>query len=102
MGRDLIPPLAQVHFNYSWGVDRVTLIGVNHNAEKARVGVDHLGLEAHLQVPEDRSIIEEGQVGHVLTLLKLGRIDLPQLLALEDFFLKLHGYVKTRVCFDDV
>ena len=102
MGRDLIPPLAQVQFHYSWGVDRVTLVRVNHNAKEARVGVDKFGLVADLQVMEHRSIIEEGQVGHVLTLLKLGRIDLPQLLALEDFFLKLHGYVKTRVCFDDV
>jgi hypothetical protein len=37
---------------------------------------------------EDRSVIEEGQVGHVLTFLKLGRIDLPNLFRRKDFFLE--------------
>ena len=32
--------------------------------------MDHLGLVAGLQVPEDGSIIEVGQVDHVLALLK--------------------------------
>ena len=41
-----------------------------HNKE-ARVGVDHLGLVSGLQIPEDGSIVKEGQVDHVLTLLKL-------------------------------
>ena len=40
--------------------------------KEARVGVDHLGLVAGLQIPEDRSVVEEGQVDHVLALLKLG------------------------------
>ena len=76
MGRDLIPPFAQVHFYYSISVDRVAFVGINHNAEEARVGVDHLGLEAYLKVPEYRSIIEKSQVCHVLTLLELGGINL--------------------------
>ena len=42
-----------------------------HN-EEARVGVDHFGLVSGLQIPEDRRVVEEGQVYHVLTLLKLG------------------------------
>ena len=88
MGRNLIPPLAQVQFHHTWCVDGITLVGVNHNAEEARVGVDHFGLEAYLQVPEYRSIIEKSQVGHVLALLKLGRVDLPNFLALEHFFLE--------------
>ena len=37
--------------------------------------MDHLGLVAGLQVPEDGGVIEEGQVDHVLALLKLGRVD---------------------------
>ena len=41
-----------------------------HN-KKTRVGVNHLGLVAGLQVPEDRGVVEEGQVDHVLALLKL-------------------------------
>jgi hypothetical protein len=38
--------------------------------------VDELGLVAALQVVEDRSIIEIGQIDHVITLLKFGRVDL--------------------------
>ena len=41
-----------------------------HN-EEARVGVDHLGLVSGLQIPEDGRVVEEGQVDHVFTLLKL-------------------------------
>ena len=48
-----------------------------------RVGVDHLGLVARLQVPEDGGVVEEGQVHHVLALLKLGRVHL------QSFFRRL-------------
>ena len=37
--------------------------------------MDHLGLVAGLQVPEDGGVVEEGEVDHVLALLKLGRVD---------------------------
>ena len=37
--------------------------------------MDHLGLVASLQVPEDRSIVKESEVDHVLALLELGRVD---------------------------
>ena len=70
------------------GIDGVPLVGVNDNTEEARVGVDELGLEADLQVVEHRGIIQVSQVGHVLALLKLGRIDLTKFLRLENFFLK--------------
>ena len=36
--------------------------------------MDHLGLVASLQVPEDGGIVEEGQVDHVLALLELRRV----------------------------
>ena len=87
MRRDFIPPLAQVDLDNRLGVDGETLVGVDDHAEKARVGVDKPGLEPDLQVVEDGSVIEVGQVGHVLTLLELGRIDLTNLIILEDFFL---------------
>ena len=32
--------------------------------------MDHLGLVASLQVPEDRRVVEESQVDHVLALLE--------------------------------
>ena len=38
--------------------------------KETRVGVDHLGLVAGLQVPEDGGVVEESQVDHVLALLE--------------------------------
>jgi len=72
----LITPLAQVDLGHPGSVDGVTLVGVDNHHKQTRVGVDHLGLVTGLQVPEDRSVIKEGQVDHVLALLKLGRVDL--------------------------
>jgi len=87
VGWNLIPSLANVHLDHSLGVDREPLVGVDNNTEKARVGVDELGLKTDLQVVEDRGIIEVGQVSHVLTFLKLGRVDLANLSRWEHFFL---------------
>ena len=75
MGWDLITPLAKVDLGAPEGVERITLVGVDNNHEKTRVSMDQLALVASLQIPEDRSIVEEGQVDHVLALLKLGRVD---------------------------
>ena len=70
----LVPPLAQVDLAHPVGVDGVALVGVDDNHEQTGVGVDHLGLVAGLQVPEDGGVVEEGQIDHVLTLLKLRRV----------------------------
>ena len=69
----------------------VTLVRVHNNTEEPRVCIDELSLETDLQVMEDRGIVQVSQVGHVFALLKLGRVDLTQLLSLEHFFL----WVKT-------
>ena len=55
-------------------VQWVPLVRVDNDHEQAGISVDHLRLVARLQVPEDGGIVEEGQVDHVLALLKLGRI----------------------------
>ena len=44
MGGHLIPPLANVHLDHPVAVDGITLVGVDHNAEEARVGLNK-GLE---------------------------------------------------------
>ena len=54
--------------------------------------MDHLGLVAGLQVPEDGGIVEEGQVDHVLDLLELGRVDLAHLGCLVGELLVSHGH----------
>merc|ERR1719208_64450 len=79
MRRNLITPLAKIDLADSVSVQRITLVGVDNNHEETRVGMDHLGLVSGLQIPEDRSVIEEGQVDHVLALLKLRRVDLAHL-----------------------
>ena len=71
----LVPPFVHVDLAHPLSVDWVTLVRVDHNDKKARIGVDHLRLVAGLQVPEDRGVIEEGQVDHVLASLKLGWVD---------------------------
>ena len=45
--------------------------------------MDHLGLVSGLQVPEDRRVIEEGQVDHVLALLKLWGVDTTNVTSLK-------------------
>lgn len=45
--------------------------------------VDELGVVTLLQVVEDRSIVEVGQIRHVLAFLVLGRVHLLQLVLLE-------------------
>ena len=49
-------------------------------------------LVASLKVPEDGAVIEKGQVGHVLAFLKLGRVDLAEVLGLEYLFLVAHHH----------
>ena len=75
----------------SLGIDGIPLVGVDHDTEEARVGVDQLGLEADLQVVKDRGVVQVSQVGHVLALFKLGWIDLANFLRLEDLFLENFG-----------
>jgi hypothetical protein len=75
MGRALITSLTKIDLADSVGVQRITLVWVDNNHEETRVSMDHLSLVSSLQVPEDRSVIEESQVDHVLNLLELGWID---------------------------
>jgi len=87
MRRNFISPLAKVKLDYSGGVDWKPFVRVDNNTEKTRVGVDQLGLVSGFQIVKDRSIIEKGQVSHVVTFLKLWWIDLSNLLGLEGLFL---------------
>merc|ERR1719234_1569558 len=99
--RAFVPPLAKVDLANAMGIERVALVGVHHNDKQAGVGVDQLGLVAGLQVPEDRSVVEVGQVDHVLALLKLGGVDTADLASLQGELLvrhrngHLHGEVST-------
>jgi hypothetical protein len=50
--------------------------------------VDELALVAALQVVEDGSVVEVGQVDHVVALLELRRVHLTDLSRREGFFLQ--------------
>ena len=63
------------------------LVRVDSNTEEARVGVDEFVDVSDPQVPEDGSVVEVSQVGHVCAAVELGRVNLPDLILLPDFFL---------------
>ena len=67
------------------------MAGTN-KAEKARVGVDQLVLVPHHGVPEDAGVAEEGEVGHVLGAVKLGRVDLADNILFEHLNLSIDIY----------
>merc|ERR1712128_236597 len=88
-------------------MDTVMDVGVDNHHKEARVGVDQLGLVTGLQVPEDRSVVEVGQVDHVLALLELRGVDPTDLASLQGELLvtdgddHLHGQVsvlRSEVC----
>ena len=81
------PPLGNVNVHCSLGVDGKPLVGVDGNTEKTRVCIDQLILIPNNRIPQDTSIIEICQAGHVFRAVKLGRIDLANLVLLENFFL---------------
>ena len=91
---DFIPPLTDIDVNHTVGVDGVALVRVDDNTEQARIGlgvaytsyamliciqvtyIDELGNVSGLQIPQNRSLVEIGHVGHIVKLLHLGRVDL--------------------------
>ena len=88
MGWAFAPPLANVNFHGPLSVDGEALVGVDGNTEETRVGVDELVLVPDNRVPQDTSIVKVGQAGHIIRAVKLGWVDLANLVSLEDFFLK--------------
>jgi hypothetical protein len=95
--RHFILPLTKIQLDNSSSVDGVPFVRIHHNTEETRVGVDEFGNETNFQVPEDRGVIQESQVCHVFTLLKLGRVDLPNLRGLESFFLECVK-IRNKLC----
>ena len=85
----LCPPLSNVQLHGAEGVDWEPLVRVDGDTEEAGVGVDELGLVPDHRVPEDASISKEGQIGHVLRHVKLGRVDLADLLRLVGLHLTI-------------
>jgi hypothetical protein len=81
------PAPADVDLHGALGVDGEALVGIDGDTEETRVGVDELVLVPDHGVPQDTSIVEIGQAGHVVGAVKLGRVDLANLVSFENFFL---------------
>ena len=89
VGPTLRASLANVELHGAESVDGETLVRVDGDTEETRVGVDELILVPNDGVPQDASIIEVCQTRHVIRAVKLGGIDLANLIFLEHFFLQL-------------
>ena len=83
----LAPPFAYIDLHGAKSIDGKPLVRVDGNAKEARVGVDQLVDIPHHRVPEDASISQIGEAGHIIRAVKLGRVDLADLLLLEDLHL---------------
>merc|ERR1719471_957658 len=79
------PPQTNVHLHGTLGVDGETNVGVDGNTEETRVGVDKLVLVPNHRVPQDTGISKVSQTSHVIRAIKLGGIDLLNLVLLKDF-----------------
>ena len=51
MGWALIPTLSHINFHSPIGVDRESYVGIDGNAEQARIGIDELVLVPNNRVP---------------------------------------------------
>merc|ERR1712083_206061 len=101
----LAPPQAHVDLHGTLGVDGEANIGIDGNTEEARIGVDKLIVVPNTRVPQDTSIIQICQPSHIVGAVELGRVDLTNLVLLEDFDLfglhELDGNLFTLNRFDE-
>ena len=88
MGWALRTPFTNVDLHGTLSVDGEPLVRVDGDTEETRVGVDELILIPDNGVPQDASIIKISQTRHIIAAVKLGRIDLANLVFLENFFLE--------------
>merc|ERR1719414_1766720 len=89
MGWNLIPSLANIHLHGTEGVDGESLVGIDGNTEETRVGVDQFVDITNDRVPVDAGVTKEGKSSHVIGAIKLGRVDLVNLVLLEGLHLSI-------------
>jgi hypothetical protein len=85
VGRTLGSTFAHIDLHSAQGVDGKSLVGIYGNTEKARVSVDQLIHIPDYRVPKNTGITQVSQIGHVIRAVKLGRVDLADLILLKDF-----------------
>jgi hypothetical protein len=87
-------PLANIDLHGAESVDREALVGINGDAEETRVCIDQLILVPDNRVPENTGITKIGQIGHIFSAVKFGRVRLTDLILLE------HLYLTANIDFD--
>merc|ERR1712018_372478 len=75
-----------VDLHCTLSVDWESFVWVDSDTKQSRVGVDQLILVPDDRVPQNTSIVQVRQICHVNAAIKLGRVDLPNLIFLENFF----------------
>merc|ERR1711963_1127018 len=89
MGWNLIPSLANIHLHGTEGVDGESLVWIDGNTEETRVGIDQFIDITNDRVPVDAGVTKEGKTSHVIRAVKLGRVDLVNLVLLEGLHLSI-------------
>ena len=88
-----------------WGTLSISyLVRVDRDTEEPGVGVDELVHVANSQVPQDRGVVEVGQVGHVLAAVELRGVDLADQVLLEHLLLPAldgHGHLLSLGVLDE-
>ena len=88
MGRTFTSPQTHVDLHGTLGINWEPLVRIDGNTEQTRVGVNELILVPDHRVPQNTSIIQVSQAGHIFRAIKLWWIDLANLILLEDYGLQ--------------
>ena len=72
----LLPAPPPVHVDVLSRVDGQRAVGVHGDKKQSGVGVYQVGLVSHVEVVDDRGLVQMGEFRHVVGLVELGRIDL--------------------------
>jgi hypothetical protein len=83
--RSFVPSLVAVESSHDVGVDHEPFVRVDTDAKESGIGVNLEHLVTSPQVVKDAGFVENGQVGHILLLLELGRV------AIEDIRFRYAG-----------
>merc|ERR1712198_455598 len=85
----LVSPFANIQFHSTESVDWEAFVWVDSNTEETRVGVNQLVLVPDNRIPEDTGISKICEVSHVFSTIVVARVDLADLILLEDLHLTI-------------
>jgi len=89
VGSELLTTLTSVKPDHVVGVNGEEAVGVDGDAEKARIGVDNLGLIAKLEVVEHSGLRQVTKLGAVIDTVELGGIEALSILLIDNLLLSI-------------